>query len=135
MNKTTFALFFGTRGFFPSSLIAEARRQVPEALKEMGYASLMLDAGATPHGAVETVRDGKIYADFLRKHRGKFQGVVLCLPNFGDENGALAALKEAGVPILIAAYPDDLDKMAPELRRDAFCGKLSVMDVFVQSGV
>lgn len=135
MQKTTFALFFGTRGFFPSSLIAEARRQVPEALKEMGYASLMLDAGATPHGAVETVRDGKIYADFLRKHRGKFQGVVLCLPNFGDENGALAALKEAGVPILVAAYPDDLDKMAPELRRDAFCGKLSVMDVFVQSGV
>jgi hypothetical protein len=43
--------------------------------------------------------------------------------------GAIAALKACGVPILIQAYPDDLDKMAPALRRDAFCGKFSIMDV------
>ncbi|HPR18668.1 MAG TPA: hypothetical protein PLD62_10535, partial [Candidatus Cloacimonadota bacterium] len=64
-----------------------------------------------------------------------FGGIILSLPNFGDETGAVAALKDAGVPILIQAYPDDLDKMAPEVRRDAFCGKFSIMDVFCQYGV
>jgi L-fucose isomerase-like protein len=130
--KTTFALYFGNRGFFPASLIASARQELADALKRLGHGVLMLDAGATRHGAVETVREGEIYAEFLRQHRGEFGGVVLSLPNFGDETGAVAALKEAGVPILIQAYPDELNKMAPALRRDAFCGKFSIMDVFYQ---
>ena len=61
--------------------------------------------------------------------------MILCLPNFGDETGAVAALKDAGVPILIQAYPDELDKMGPAHRRDSFCGKISIMDVFCQYGV
>lgn len=134
-EKTTFALFFGNRGFFPAGLMAEARKQLPEALKNLGHASLMMDAKSTRHGAVETIAEGEMYAEFLRRNRGRFGGVILCLPNFGDENGAVAAMREAGVPILVMAYPDDLDKMAPETRRDAFCGKLSVMDVFVQCGI
>jgi L-fucose isomerase-like protein len=95
----------------------------------------MLDARSTRHGAVETPAEGALFAEFLRASRGKFGGVILCLPNFGDETGAIAALKDAGVPILVQAYPDELDKMAPELRRDAFCGKFSVMDVFCQYGL
>ncbi|MEJ2557292.1 MAG: hypothetical protein P8186_13885, partial [Anaerolineae bacterium] len=134
-EKTTFALFFGNRGFFPASLIAEAREELPRVLKGWGHDVLMLDEDATRFGAVETPREGEVYANFLQENKGKFGGVILCLPNFGDETGAVAALKEAGVPILIQAYPDDLDKMAPELRRDAFCGKISIMDVFSQYGV
>lgn len=135
MQKTTFALFFGNRGFFPASLIAEAREELPRVLREWGHEVLMLEEEATRYGAVETPREGQIYANFLRENRGKYGGVILCLPNFGDETGAVAALKDAGVPILIQAYPDELDKMAPELRRDAFCGKISIMDVFCQYGV
>ncbi len=134
-DKTTFALFFGNRGFFPASLIAGARQELAAALKSMGHDVLMLDAAATRHGAVETPAEGAIYADFLRQNRGKFGGVILCLPNFGDETGAVAALKDAGVPILIQAYPDELNRMGPAERRDAFCGKFSIMDVFVQYGV
>ncbi len=133
--KTTFALFFGNRGFFPASLQASARREVTEALEKLGYKTIALDASATRHGAIETPAEGEIYAEFLRKNRGNFGGVILCLPNFGDETGAIAALKNCGVPILIQAYPDDLDKMAPDVRRDAFCGKFSVMDVFHQYGL
>ena len=59
--------------------------------------------------------------------------MILSLPNFGDENGGIAALQDAGVPIYIQAYPDDMDKMSPDLRRDSFCGKLSMMDVFYQN--
>lgn len=135
MKKNVFALFFGNRAFFPASLIEEARNQLPAALRELGHEALMMGTRATPHGAVETFREGMVFADFLRKNRGRFDGIILCLPNFGDENGALAALQETDVPILIQAYPDELDKMGPSSRRDAFCGKLSVMDVFVQAGV
>lgn len=135
MKNSTFALFFGNRGSFPAPLIQEARRQLPSALKEMGHDFLMMDGKATPHGAVETFREGKVFAEFLRKNRGRYDGVIICLPNFGDENGALAAMREVNVPILIMAYPDELDKMGPSSRRDAFCGKLSIMDVFYQSGI
>ena len=134
-KKTTFALFLGNRGFFPASLMDEAREELPKLLKEWGHDTLMLDRDATRHGAVETPREGEVYANFLRENRGKFGGVILCLPNFGDETGAVTALKDAGVPILVQAYPDDLDKMAVKFRRDAFCGKLSVMDVFCQYGL
>jgi L-fucose isomerase-like protein len=134
-GKTTFALFFGNRGFFPASLIKEARADLPRVLKEMGQKTLMLSATATRHGAVETPQEGELYARFLKENEGKFGGVILCLPNFGDETGAIAALKDAGVPILIHAYPDELDKMEPALRRDAFCGKFSIMDVFCQYGL
>ena len=134
-HKTVFALFFGNRGFFPASLIASARQEMSSVLKTLGHDVLMLDADATRHGAVETPREGQVYANFLRENRGKFGGVILSLPNFGDETGAVAALKEAGVPILIQAYPDELDQMSPATRRDSFCGKISIMDVFRQYGV
>lgn len=134
-KKSTFALFFGNRGFFPASLQATAREELPRVLKELGHESLMLDADATRYGAVETPAEGETYRKFLDAHRGQYDGVILCLPNFGDETGAVAALKDAGVPILVQAYPDEMDKMAPEVRRDAFCGKFSIMDVFCQYGV
>jgi L-fucose isomerase-like protein len=133
--KTTFALFYGNRGFFPASLIAEARAELPRVLAAMGHRTIAMDPAATRHGAVETPAEGRKFAAFLREHRGGFGGVILCLPNFGDETGAVAALAEAGVPILVHAYPDALDRMQPEVRRDAFCGKFSIMDVFAQYGV
>ena len=131
-QKSKFALFFGNRGFFPASLETEARQELPGVIQAAGHEVIMLEAQATRYGAVETPQEGQIYANFLRQNQGKFDGVILSLPNFGDENGAVAALKEAGVPIFIQAYPDDFDRMGPELRRDAFCGKFSIMDVFYQ---
>lgn len=131
-DKSTFALFFGNRGFFPESLIAIARKEVSETLKKLGYESLMMDSNLTRFGAVESPEEGRKYAKFLDDNRGKFDGVVLVLPNFGDETGAVSALQDAAVPIYILAYPDELDKMGFEVRRDAFCGKFSIMDVFYQ---
>ena len=106
-----------------------------QRLDQLGYVGLAMPAAATPHGAVESRADGEAYAAWLAAHRGQFDGVILCLANFGDETGAVAALKDAGVPILVQAYPDEPDKMSFDLRRDAFCGKLSIMDVFCQYGV
>jgi L-fucose isomerase-like protein len=135
MRKVTFALYFGNRGFFPESLIAGARKDLNSTLEKLGYGSLMMEEDATRYGAVETAEEGEKYAAFLREHRGEYDGVILSLPNFGDENGAIAALKDCGVPILIQAYPDEIGKMDFQQRRDAFCGKMSIMDIFYQNKV
>ena len=135
MASVTFALFFGNRRFFPETLIAGARQEMKARLEQLGYAAVMMPDDATPHGAVESTAQGLKYARWLDQERSKIDGVILCLPNFGDETGAVAALADARVPILIQAYPDELDKMGPSERRDAFCGKLSIMDVFCQYSV
>lgn len=134
-GKSRFALYFGNRGFFPASLMATAREELSRTLNELGHETLMLDADATRFGAVETPQEGEVYAKFLKANEGKFDGIILSLPNFGDENGAVAAFKDAGVPIFIQAYPDDLDRMDPAQRRDSFCGKFSIMDVFYQNDI
>ena len=131
--KSTFALFLGNRGLFPASLISGARAELISTLNGLGHEVIALDEDATRYGAVETIQEAAKFAAFLRENRGKFDGVILSLPNFGDENGGVAALQDAGVPIYIQAYPDDMDKMSPDLRRDSFCGKLSMMDVFYQN--
>jgi L-fucose isomerase-like protein len=130
--KTTFALFFGNRGFMPAELIADARAEMAEAVKKAGYDFIMTDESLTRYGAVETREEGLRYAAWLKQHAGEYDGVILCMPIFIDENGAIAALQDAGVPILMQAYPDEIGKMDFANRRDAFCGKFSVTDVFTQ---
>lgn len=127
-----FALFFGNRGFMPAELIAGARADMIKAVTDAGYEVLVMDEKATRYGAVETRDEGRVYHDWLKSHAGDYDGVILCMPIFIDENGAVAALQDAGVPILMQAYPDEIGKMDFAHRRDAFCGKFSVTDVFYQ---
>ena len=127
-----FALFFGNRGFMPAELIAGARADMIEAVRAAGHEALVMDENATRYGAVETREEGRRYAEWLRSHEGEYDGVILCMPIFIDENGAVTALQDAGVPILMQAYPDEIGKMDFRHRRDAYCGKFSVTDVFYQ---
>lgn len=127
-----FALYFGNRGFMPAELIEGAREDMADAVTKAGYEYLIMDRDATRYGAVETRDEGRIYARWLMSHRGEYDGVILCQPIFIDENGAITALQDAGVPILMQAYPDEIGKMDFARRRDAFCGKFSVTDVFEQ---
>ena len=127
-----FALYFGNRGFMPAELIAGAREDMVKAVKDAGHEYLIMDAKATRYGAVETREEGRIYHDWLKSHEGEYDGVILCMPIFIDENGAITALQDAGVPILMQAYPDEIGKMDFMHRRDAYCGKFSVTDVFYQ---
>lgn len=130
--KMKFALFFGNRGFMPAELIAGARTDMIEAVRKAGHEVLVMDEKATRYGAVETRDEGRLYHDFLKSHEGEYDGVILSMPIFIDENGAVTALQDANVPILMQAYPDEIGKMDFRHRRDAFCGKFSVTDVFYQ---
>lgn len=132
MKKNTFALYFGNRGFMPAELIAGARDDMVKAVTDAGYDYIMMDKDATRYGAVETRDEGCLYHDWLESHKGEFDGVILCMPIFIDENGAITALRDANVPILMQAYPDEIGKMDFAHRRDAFCGKFSITDVFSQ---
>lgn len=135
MKKNVFALLFGNRGFMPGELILEARREMVEAVKGAGYDCILMDEKATRYGAVETRDEGLLYARWLKEHEGQFDGVIFCMPIFVDENGAINALQDAKVPILLQAYPDEIGKMDFKYRRDAYCGKFSVTDVFYQAKI
>jgi len=132
MKKVTFALCFGNRGFMPGELILEARKEIVKAVTDAGHDYIVMDESATRYGAVETREEGRIYAKWLEENKGKFDGVIFSMPIFVDENGAAEALRDAGVPILMQAYPDEIGKMDFKHRRDAYCGKFSVTDVFMQ---
>ncbi len=129
------AVYYGNRGFFPGEVIESARAEMKSAIEKAGFEALEMDASLTRYGAVETIAEGKQYAAFLAEHHGEYDGVVVCLPNFGDENGAYYALKDAGVPILVQAYPDEIGKMDFAHRRDAVCGKIAMCNVFRQAGI
>ncbi len=134
-TKTTFALYFGNRGFFPGEVIASARQELKAAVEDAGFGCIIMEESLTRWGAVETITEGKQYAAFLKEHAGEFDGIIVCLPNFGDENGAYYALKDAGVPILVQAYPDELGCMDFARRRDAVCGKIAMCNVLRQAGI
>ncbi|NCB02741.1 MAG: hypothetical protein EOM67_11335 [Spirochaetia bacterium] len=129
-TKLRLAVFFGNRGFFPGEVIAEARKEMSEAIVKAGFTPLLMDESLTRYGAIESTQESKKFASFLEEE--KPDGVVICLPNFGDETAAALACRDAGVPILVQAYPDVAGSMDFAHRRDAFCGKLSLMDVFLQ---
>ncbi|MBQ9104410.1 MAG: hypothetical protein IJY57_04955 [Clostridia bacterium] len=130
-----FALYFGNRGFMPGELLASARKEMIEAVTKAGHEYLVMDENLTRFGAVETRDEGLLYHDWLKSHEGEYDGVILCMPIFVDENGAFYALRDANVPILMQAYPDEIGKMDFKQRRDAFCGKFAVTDVFYQAQI
>jgi L-fucose isomerase-like protein len=136
-KPTTFGLIVGTRGFFNPALAAEGRRELLARLEELGYAYVIPPEDATPNGAIETRADARVAAELFREKREEIDGLIVVLPNFGDELGVVhtITLADLGVPVLVQALDDDLDKLDVEHRRDAFCGKLSVCNNLYQYGI
>ena len=136
MAKATLAVIVGNRDFFPDRLITEGRKDILTLFKEMDIEPVLLDENDTKFGSVETFAHAKACSDLFRKNRDRIDGVLVTLPNFGDEKGVADTIKLSGltVPILVQAYPDDLNQFNVERRRDAFCGKISVCNDLRQYG-
>jgi L-fucose isomerase-like protein len=136
-KKVTFGVIVGTRGFFNPTLAQEGRKQLLARLKTLGYAHVILPKTATPHGAVETRADAKKCARLFQQKQDAIDGVIVILPNFGDELGIVQTLDLArlDVPVLVQACADTLDAVDVAGRRDAFCGKLSVCNNLYQYGI
>lgn len=136
-KKLTFGLIVGTRGFFNPELARQGRIQLLAKLESLDYSYVILPKEATAHGAVETTTDANKCADLFRKERDRIDGVIVVLPNFGDELCVVQTLDLArlNVPVLVQACSDRLDAVDVHGRRDAFCGKLSVCNNLYQYGI
>ena len=133
-KKNCFGLIVGNRGFFPDKLAKEGRTFMMALLKKLGYNVVVLGEKDTKFGSVETWEDAKKCADLFKKKRDSIDGVIVTLPNFGDERGVADTLKLAdlNVPVLIHAWADDPAKMTIKHRRDSFCGKMSACNNLMQ---
>ena len=129
-------VILGNRDFFPDALITEARRDLVKLFAELNISPIWLGVSETERGAVETWSDAVRCGELFRAHRPEIEGILVCLPNFGDEKGVADSIRlsELQVPILVQACPDDLDQFGLERRRDAFCGKISVCNNLRQYG-
>ena len=137
IEKTIFGVIVGNRDVFPDHLAKEGRVEIINLLKELGYEHVILGENDTEFGVVRSYEDAKKCAKLFKENREKIGGILVILPNFGDEKGIVNTIKMANlnVPILIQASSDEVDKMNQQWRRDAFCGKISVTNVLYQHGI
>lgn len=135
--KGSIGVIIGNRDFFPDRLVAEARVEIIDLLKKLAIPAVMLDTEDTKLGGVETFQDAQKCAALFRAHRDEIIGVLVVLPNFGDERGIAETLKlsELNVPVLVQGYPDDLNKLDVARRRDSWCGKISACNNLYQFGI
>jgi L-fucose isomerase-like protein len=106
-------------------------------LEQEGIKAITLPVEDSRFGAVESLGEAEKCADLFKAHRGEIDGVVVTLPNFGDERAVANTLRWAGlnVPVLIHAFNDEGQKMTVRDRRDSFCGKMSVCNNLRQYGI
>ncbi len=136
-RPTTLGVIVGNRGFFPSHLCSTGRAEVLAALEAEGLNAVALAPDATPFGAVESLADARACADLFRARRDDIDGILVTLPNFGDERAIANTLRWAGlgVPVLVHAFQDDGTQMTIAHRRDSFCGKMSACNNLRQYGI
>src|SRR5476649_1261005 len=136
-EKLAFGLLVGSRGFFPGHLANSGRELMTARLKKAGYEVVVLSPDDTTHGAVQTRADAKKCAALFKSHREKIAGVIVTLPNFGDEAAIADTLRLANlnVPVLVQAWGDETKKMGIAHRRDSFCGKMSACNNLTQYGI
>jgi L-fucose isomerase-like protein len=136
-KKMTIALIVGNRGFFPHHLAKTGREEMIKVLQKAGMDVVALAEDKCNYGAIETYEEAKRCAELFRSKSQEIDGVIVTLPNFGDERAIadtlrLSALK---VPVLVQATPDTPGKMLITDRRDSFCGKMSACNNLRQYGI
>lgn len=136
-KEPVLGVIFGNRGFFPDHLVEEGRSRMLAALSAAGIKAVVLSTEDTKCGAVETQEDALKCAKLFKEHAEEIDGILLSLPNFGDERAVADAVRLSGlnVPVLVQAFPDDPEKLDPDHRRDAFCGKISLCNNLAQYGI
>jgi L-fucose isomerase-like protein len=133
-RRVTLGVIVGSREFFNGTLALDARRDLLAQLAKLDIDYRILPIEATRNGAVETREEAGKYARLFRENRDEIDGIVVVLPNFGDEIAVAETISQAGlgVPVLVQACNDAVDKVGLSERRDAFCGKISVCNNLYQ---
>jgi L-fucose isomerase-like protein len=136
-KKMTMGLIVGNRGFFPDHLAKSGREEMLRVLGAAGMDVVALTPEESKYGAVETREESRRCAELFKKNRDRIDGIIVTLPNFGEERAIADTLRLADlrVPVLIQATPDDPKKMTIAFRRDSFCGKMSACNNLRQYGI
>jgi L-fucose isomerase-like protein len=136
-KKMTIGLIVGNRGFFPDHLAKSGREEMLRVLQTAGIEVVALTPEESKYGAVETREESRRCADLFKRNRDHIDGIIVTLPNFGEERAIADTLRLADlrVPVLIQATPDDPQKMTIAFRRDSFCGKMSACNNLRQYGI
>ncbi len=136
-RNMTFGVVVGNRGFFPDHLAKTGREEIISVLEAAGARPVVLSPQESKYGAVETYAESQRCAELFKKHADTIDGVIVALPNFGEERGIVDAIRLSGlkVPVLVQATPDRSDAMTIATRRDSFCGKMSCCNNMMQYGI
>src|ERR1700724_1356650 len=136
-RRMTFGMIVGNRGFFPDHLAQSGRTEMIAAIEKEGHTVVAPGVQDTKFGAVETRAEAGCCAELFKKHSDAIDGVIVTLPNFGDERAIADTLRMAGlsVPVLVQATPDTPGRMGIRDRRDSFCGKMSACNNLTQYGI
>ena len=98
-NSPTLGVIYGNRDFFPDQLVTEARADIAQVFAKLGIQAIQLGESDSKLGGVETHADARKCAELFRRHAREIDGVLVCLPNFGDEKGVADTLKLAGLNV------------------------------------
>jgi len=137
MENITLGVIVGNRGFFPDHLANSGRQTILKVLAEEGINTIALSPQDTPYGSVESLAEAQKAADLFKAHQDEIDGILVTLPNFGDERAIANTIRFSGldVPVLVQAFPDDVPNMTIADRRDSFCGKMSACNNLRQYGI
>ena len=110
---TNLGVIIGNRNFFPDHLVTESRNELLSIFKKHNINPILLSESDTKLGGVETFHDAEKCANLFKSNSNIIEGILVILPNFGDEKGVADTIRLSGlnVPVLVQAYPDDLDKL------------------------
>ncbi len=136
-RQMTLGMIVGNRGFFPDHLARSGHQEMRAALESAGVKVVALTEAESKFGAVESRQEARRCADLFKRHRETIDGIVVTLPNFGDERAIADTLRmaELAVPVLVQATPDTTGRMSIRDRRDSFCGKMSACNNLAQYGI
>jgi L-fucose isomerase-like protein len=137
MRRATLGLIVGNRDVFPIELAQKGKDEMTALLAKENIDLVVLGTNETPGGVVTSWKDAEKCARLFRDNASKIDGILVTLPNFGDERGVADSIKLASlsVPVFVHAWPDTVGQLSVEQRRDAYCGKLSVCNNLKQYGI
>ena len=137
MTRITMGLIVGNRDVFPAELAKKGREVILSRLAAAGIETVSVTPNDTPDGVIMTWQDAEKCAKLFRDNSSRIDGIIVTLPNFGDERAVADSIKLSGlsVPVYIHAWPDVVGEFSITQRRDAFCGKLSVCNNLSQYGI
>ncbi len=133
----TLGVIVGNRGFFPAHLALSGRKTILDVLEKAGIKAIITPEDATNVGAIESLEEARLCGELFKQHKDEIDGIVVTLPNFGDERAIANAIRFSGldVPVLVQATPDDPTSMDIQNRRDSFCCKMSCCNNLHQYGI